>query len=160
MGWERKRGKLLDLNKLLRHAFDPFPMKTGDLSVLENVRYVITLDSDTQLPRGSAARMIGTMAHPLNAASHRSEAQDCYGGLRNSAASRRYQRSVGRPLAAGRAVFRATGFDIYTRAVSDVYQDLYGEGIFTGKGIYEVDALRQVLNHRFPQEHAAQPRSD
>ena len=150
MGWERKRGKLLDLNKLLRHTFDPFPMKTGDLSVLENVRFVITLDSDTQLPRGAAARMIGTMAHPLNVASIDSKRKivtDGYGIL---------QPRVGISVqSAGRSRLAAlysgqTGFDIYTRAVSDVYQDLYGEGIFTGKGIYEVDALRQVLESRFP----------
>jgi hypothetical protein len=68
MGWERKRGKLLDLNKFLLNEFDSFPIKAGPLEVLERVRYVITLDSDTQLPRGTAARMIGTMAHPLNQA--------------------------------------------------------------------------------------------
>ncbi|MGA7907570.1 MAG: glycosyl transferase, partial [Candidatus Sulfotelmatobacter sp.] len=68
MGWERKRGKLLDLNKLLRGEYDSFPVKVGDLSLLPTVRFVITLDSDTELPRGSAHRMIGTMAHPLNQA--------------------------------------------------------------------------------------------
>ena len=66
MGWERKRGKLLDLNQLLRNAFDPFPVKAGDMKRLPKIRYVLTLDSDTQLPRGSAQRMIGAMAHPLN----------------------------------------------------------------------------------------------
>jgi cyclic beta-1,2-glucan synthetase len=68
MGWERKRGKLLDLNQLLRGTFDAFPVKVGDLPVLPDVRYVITLDSDTQLPRDSAARLIGAIAHPLNRA--------------------------------------------------------------------------------------------
>ena len=150
MGWERKRGKLLDLNKLLRHAFDPFPVKVGDMSVLEGVRYVITLDSDTQLPRGAASKMIGTMAHPLNCAiidRTRNIVTDGYGIL---------QPRVGISIqSAGRSRLAAlysgqTGFDIYTRAISDVYQDLYGEGIFTGKGIYEIDPLRQVLESRFP----------
>ena len=68
MGWERKRGKLLDLNKLLRGEYDSFPVKIGDLSVLPALRFVITLDADTELPRGSAHRMVGALAHPLNQA--------------------------------------------------------------------------------------------
>ena len=68
MGWERKRGKLLDLNKFLRGEYDSFPIKVGDLSILPKVRFVITLDSDTELPRGSAQRMVGALAHPLNQA--------------------------------------------------------------------------------------------
>ncbi len=150
MGWERKRGKLLDLNKLLRHAHDPFPVKLWDRAAVEGVRFVITLDSDTQLPRGSAARMIGTIAHPLNSAvidPRRNVVVNGYGIL---------QPRVGISVpSAGRSRLAAlysgqTGFDIYTRAVSDVYQDLYEEGIFTGKGIYDVDALRAVLESRFP----------
>ena len=68
MGWERKRGKLLDLNRLMRGQFDSFPVKIGNLSILPQVRYVITLDSDTELPRGSAHRMVGAIAHPLSQA--------------------------------------------------------------------------------------------
>src|SRR6185312_8682999 len=151
MGWERKRGKLLDLNKLLRGAYDPFPVKAGDMSLLRNVRFVITLDSDTQLPRGSAARMIGALAHPLNAAvvdRTRNIVTEGYGIL---------QPRVGISIqSAGRSRLAAlysgqTGFDIYTRAVSDVYQDLYGEGIFAGKGIYEARTVHGVLDRRFPQ---------
>jgi len=150
MGWERKRGKLLDLNKLLLHEYDGFPVKTGPLHLLEDVRYVITLDSDTQLPRDTAARMIGTITHPLNRAivnpRHRIVTAG-YGilqprvGVSVSSASR----SRLAHLYSGE-----TGFDIYTRAVSDVYQDLFGEGIFAGKGIYEVGVFHEVLNHRFP----------
>jgi cyclic beta-1,2-glucan glucanotransferase len=150
MGWERKRGKLLDLNKLLRNVHDPFPVKTGDLTALENTRFVITLDSDTQLPRGSAARMIATMAHPMNCAiidRRRNIVTDGYGILQPRVGIS--VQSAGTSRLAG-IYSGQTGFDIYTRAVSDVYQDLYGEGIFTGKGIYEVDALRQVLESRFP----------
>ncbi len=151
MGWERKRGKLLDLNRLIRGGFDAFPVKVGDLSVLERVKYVITLDSDTQLPRESAAKLIGAIAHPLNAAVLDPTGKivvEGYGIL---------QPRIGISVqSAARSRFAGlysgeTGFDIYTRAVSDVYQDLFGEGSFTGKGIYEVEALHEVLEQRFPE---------
>jgi hypothetical protein len=150
MGWERKRGKLLDLNQLLRNVYDPFPVKAGDLSRLPKIRYVLTLDSDTQLPRGSAQQLIGAMAHPLNRPLIDPELNIVtrgYGilqprvGISVHSATRSRLASI---------YSGQTGFDIYSRAVSDIYQDLYGEGIFTGKGIYDVDALRQVLEHRFP----------
>ena len=150
MGWERKRGKLLDLNQLLRNAYDPFPVKAGDMSKLQRIRYVLTLDSDTQLPRGSAQKLIGAMAHPLNRPFVDPELNIVtrgYGilqprvGISVHSATRSRLASI---------YSGETGFDIYSRAVSDVYQDLYGEGIFTGKGIYDVDALRQVLESRFP----------
>ena len=150
MGWERKRGKLLDLNQLLRGTFDAFPVKVGDLPVLPDVQYVITLDSDTQLPRDSAARLIGAIAHPLNQAVVNPDTRmvvEGYGILqpRIGISVQSAARSRLAALYSGQ-----TGFDIYTRAISDVYQDLFGEGIFTGKGIYEVDTLRQVLERRFP----------
>jgi cyclic beta-1,2-glucan synthetase len=150
MGWERKRGKLLDLNKFLLNEFDSFPLKAGPLEALQHVRYVVTLDSDTQLPRGTAARMVGTMAHPLNQAIVNPRLRivtQGYGilqprvGVSVASASRSRLAS----LYSGE-----TGFDIYTRAVSDVYQDLFGEGIFAGKGIYEVAILHEVLDRRFP----------
>jgi cyclic beta-1,2-glucan synthetase len=150
MGWERKRGKLMDLNNLLRDQFDSFPLKVGDLSILSKVRFVITLDSDTELPRGSARRMVGTLAHPLNQAiidPERRVVVTGYGilqprvgvSVQSSAASRLASIYSGQ-----------TGLDIYTHAASDVYQDLFGEGIFVGKGIYEVDTLHRVLDRRFP----------
>jgi hypothetical protein len=150
MGWERKRGKLLDLNQLLRGVYDPFPVKIGDLSRLPSIRYVITLDSDTKLPRGSAQRLVGAMAHPLNRPLIDPELNivtEGYGILqpRVGISVQSSTRSRLANIYSGQ-----TGFDIYSRAVSDVYQDLYGEGIFTGKGIYDVDALRQVLERRFP----------
>ena len=150
MGWERKRGKLLDLNKLLRGASDSFPVKIGDLSVLPKVRFVVTLDSDTELPRGAAHRMVGTMAHPLNQAIIDPGGNIVvagYGILQPRVAVS-VQSTAHSRLAAIYA--GETGLDIYTRAVSDAYQDLYGEGSYTGKGIYEVDALHQVLDQRFP----------
>ena len=150
MGWERKRGKLLDLNKFMLGDFDSFPVKAGPVEVLKRVKYVITLDSDTQLPRGTAAQMIGTLGHPLNRGiidPVRRVVTHGYGilqprvGVSVSSASRSRLAAI---------YSGETGFDIYTRAVSDVYQDLFGEGIFTGKGIYEVDILHTVLDHRFP----------
>jgi hypothetical protein len=150
MGWERKRGKLLDLNKLLLGEMDNFPRKAGPLGVLERISYVITLDSDTQLPHGTAARMVGTMEHPLNRAIIHPKLRIVtagYGilqprvGVSVSSASR----SRLAALYSGE-----TGFDVYARAVSDAYQDLFGEGIFTGKGILDVSAFHEVMNHRFP----------
>jgi cyclic beta-1,2-glucan synthetase len=150
MGWERKRGKLLDFNKLLRGHYDSFPVKVGNLAVLPSVRFVITLDSDTELPRGSARRMIGTLAHPLNQAiidPQKNIVVAGYGILqpRVGVSVQSTARSRLAAIFAGE-----TGFDVYTRAVSDAYQDLYCEGSFTGKGIYEVDAMHRVLDRRFP----------
>jgi cyclic beta-1,2-glucan synthetase len=150
MGWERKRGKLLDLNKLLHNQYDSFPVKTGDLSILPRVRFVLTLDSDTELPRGSACRMIGAMAHPLNQAIIDPEKNIVVAGYgilqpRVGVSVQSAARSRLASIYSGE-----TGLDIYTRAVSDVYQDLYGEGIFAGKGIYEVATLHKVLDQRFP----------
>ncbi|MBX9601770.1 MAG: hypothetical protein K2X35_12225 [Bryobacteraceae bacterium] len=150
MGWERKRGKLLDLNQFLRGAESLFPVRTGDLSVLPRIRYVLTLDSDTQLPRDAAAKLVGALAHPLNRAvvdPHTRMVVEGYGILqpRIGISVQSAARSRLASLYSGQ-----TGFDIYTRAVSDVYQDLFGEGIFTGKGIYEVDVMRDVLEDRFP----------
>jgi hypothetical protein len=150
MGWERKRGKLLDFNKLLMGEFDAFPIKAGRVDALMSARYVLTLDSDTQLPRGTAARMVGAIAHPLHQAIIHPKLRivtDGYGILqpRIGISVRSSSRSRLAAIYSGQS-----GFDIYTRAISDAYQDLYGEGIFTGKGIYEVASFHAVLNHRFP----------
>src|ERR1700690_514590 len=150
MGWERKRGKLLDLNQLLREQYDSFPVKVGDLSILPKVRFVITLDSDTELPRGSAHRMVGALAHPLNQAIidpvHNIVVAGY--GILQPRVGVSVQSTARSRLA---AIFAGeTGLDPYTRAVSDVYQDLYGEGTFAGKGIYEVDTMSRVLDRRFP----------
>lgn len=150
MGWERKRGKLLDLNKLLMHEFDAFPIKSGPVSELEAVRYILTLDADTQLPRGEAARLVGAIAHPLNQAIIDPERRIVTAGFgilqpRIGVAVRSTARSRLAAFYSGR-----TGFDLYTRAISDAYQDMFGEGIFTGKGIYEVAVLHAVHDRRFP----------
>jgi hypothetical protein len=151
MGWERKRGKLMDLNRLLSGEYDSFPVKAGDLSLLQRVRFVITLDADTEMPRGSAQRMIGTLAHPLNQAIIDPEKNIVVAGYgilqpRVRVSVQSASRSRLANIYSGQ-----TGMDIYTHAVSDVYQDLYGEGIFAGKGIYEVEMVQRVLEHRFPQ---------
>lgn len=150
MGRERKRGKLLDLNSYLQGDSDAFPIKVGNTDALHRVRYVLTLDADTQLPRGTAARMIGTMAHPLNQAVIHPKLRvvtEGYGILqpRTGITVSATARSRLARLYSGHG-----GLDIYSRAVSDAYQDLFGEGIFTGKGIYEVETLHAVLKERFP----------
>jgi hypothetical protein len=150
MGWERKRGKLLDFNSLLLGSRDCFPVKAGNVQILPNVKYVITLDLDTQLPRDAARRLVGAMAHPLNKAvvdATTNTVVEGYGILQPRVDIS--IQSANRSRLA--AIFSSdAGFDIYTRAVSDVYQDLFGEGSFTGKGIYEVKTFQQVLEHRFP----------
>ncbi|HMA22490.1 MAG TPA: hypothetical protein VKP00_00815, partial [Gemmatimonadaceae bacterium] len=151
MGWERKRGKLVDFNSFISGAGDhAFSMAEGNLPWLRGVRYVITLDADTVLPRGAAAALIGTIAHPLNRAEfdpERGRVVRGYGIL---------QPRVSVSLAsASESRFAAIysghpGVDPYTTAVSDVYQDLFGEGTFTGKGIYDVDVFRRATAGRFP----------
>jgi len=151
MGYERKRGKLSDLNGLLRGGSrDGFSLIVGETRVLSNVKYVITLDTDTQLPRDSARQFVGVMAHPLNRPQYdegRGRVVSGYGILQPRVAASlsgtnrsRYARMCASEI----------GIDPYTRAVSDVYQDLFCEGSFIGKGIYEVDAFERSLGGRFP----------
>ena len=143
MGYERKRGKLAEYNALLRGADSRFADVVGDTTALPEVRYVITLDTDTELPRDSARVMVGAMAHPLNRpvidpVRHRVVAG--YGVLqpRVGVSLPSAHRSWFVRLFAGDA-----GIDPYTRVVSDLYQDLFGEGSFVGKGIYDVDTFHK-----------------
>ncbi|HTP45284.1 MAG TPA: glucoamylase family protein [Candidatus Acidoferrum sp.] len=150
MGWERKRGKLLDFNRFLLKQGDAFPIKAGNWASLSKIRYVITLDLDTQLPRDAGHRLVATLAHPLNRAvidPRSNTVVEGYGILqpRVDISVRSASRSRFASLLSG-----DTGFDVYTRAVSDVYQDLFDAGIFTGKGIYEVRTFQKVLEHTFP----------
>lgn len=150
MGYERKRGKLAALNSFIRgHGKDEFSQICGDYSILKSVKYVITLDSDTQLPREAAWKFIATMAHPLNQAVYNSKKKrvtDGYGIIQPRVAS-----SI--PKSGTTSYLRlqgiVTGIDPYTRMSSDVYQDLFGEGSFIGKGIYDVDIFEQVVSHSF-----------
>ncbi len=152
MGWERKRGKLEEFNRLLRGASDTsFDVRTADDALLNSIRYVITLDSDTQLPRDVARRLIGAAEHPLNRPrfdEYTNRVIRGYGILQP-----RVSISLG---SASRSKFVQifsgyTGIDPYTTAVSDVYQDLFGEGNFTGKGLYDVDAFQRALSDRVPE---------
>ncbi|MDZ7581725.1 MAG: glucoamylase family protein [Deltaproteobacteria bacterium] len=155
MGYERKRGKLADLNGLLRGGTDGttgdrFALVVGQTAILSNVKYVITLDTDTQLPRESAWQFVGTMAHPLNRARYDEDRQRVvagYGILQPRVAASLPGANRSRYA---RMCASEPGIDPYTRAVSDVYQDLCGEGSFIGKGIYEVDAFERALGGRFP----------
>jgi cellobiose phosphorylase len=152
MGYERKRGKLAALNALLRGGANAdFSLVVGDTSTLPSVRYVITLDTDTQLPRDAARQFVGAMAHPLNRPYYdeaKRRVTAGYGILQPRVAislpgthRSRYARLYG----------GEPGIDPYTRAVSDAYQDVFGEGSFIGKGIYDVDAFEQSLGGRFPE---------
>ena len=173
MGYERKRGKLTEFNALLRGGSrspreissdgptrdsdlsiprgECFSAIVGDTVILPAIKYVITLDTDTQLPREAARQLVGTLAHPLNRPqfdSKRGIVSEGYSIL---------QPRVGVSLpSAGRSWFVRlfagdAGIDPYTRAVSDVYQDVFQEGSFIGKGIYDVDAFQQAMHGRFPE---------
>ncbi|MGA7722066.1 MAG: glucoamylase family protein [Ignavibacteriaceae bacterium] len=152
MGYERKRGKLEELNSMLRGGLkSSFSHIIGKTEILSTVKYVITLDTDTQLPRDSARQLVGAMAHPLNRAQFnevKHRVTDGYTILQPRVAVSlpgtnlsRYARLYG----------SQPGIDPYTRTVSDVYQDLFGEGSFIGKGIYDVDMYIRALNSRFPE---------
>ncbi|MGZ5618472.1 MAG: cyclic beta 1-2 glucan synthetase, partial [Usitatibacter sp.] len=156
MGYERKRGKLGELNSFLRGGGkESFSLVVGETAVLRHVKYVITLDTDTQLPRDSARQFVGVMAHPLNRARFGTAGKrksgervtEGYGILQPRV-------SISLPGASRSWYARMhggdPGIDPYTRAVSDVYQDVFGEGSFVGKGIYDVDAFERALDGRFP----------
>jgi cyclic beta-1,2-glucan synthetase len=152
MGHERKRGKLADLNALLRgNAEGRFMLVVGDIASLPPVQYVITLDTDTGLPRDSAQAFVGTIDHPLNRAVYdprQRRVVSGYGILQPrvgislpSSARSRYAQLYGSDA----------GIDPYTQMVSDVYQDVFREGSFIGKGIYAIDAFELSLDRRFPE---------
>ncbi len=152
MGYERKRGKIAALNVFLRTgAKEAFSLIAGIPEILSNVKYVITLDTDTQLPRDSAQQFVGAMAHPLNHPRYdecRERVCDGYGIL---------QPRVSESLSGNGKSWYArlwggeTGIDPYTRVVSNLYQDIFGEGSYIGKGIYDVDAFEKALAGRLPE---------
>lgn len=150
MGWERKRGKLVELNALLLGAPSELHALVGDPNALRGAPFVITLDADTILPRGAAARMVGTLAHPLNLPrlSDQGRLEAGYSVLQ--------PRIDLIPHADGGTPFSrifggVQGLDLYAHAAFDVYQDLFDEAIFAGKGIYHVEAFERVLQARVPE---------
>ncbi|MFT3903476.1 MAG: glucoamylase family protein [Niabella sp.] len=151
MGYERKRGKLAELNRLLRDGDEEgFSVIVGEIDHLRDIRYVITLDADTQLPRESAWQMVATMAHPLNHAvvnERKRRVVEGYGILQPRVALSLPNSgdSIYAKMHAGEA-----GLDPYSRLVSDVYQDLFYEGSFIGKGIYDLNIFEMLLGNRFP----------
>jgi cyclic beta-1,2-glucan synthetase len=157
MGWERKRGKLADFNRLLLNLGETsYTTQVGDASILRrergpgtstgpDIKYVITLDADTSLPQGSANRLIATLAHPLNHAEFAADGRSVVAGY-----TVLQPRVAIKPTSANRSLFSqifagSAGFDLYSFAVSDVYQDLFGEGSYVGKGIYDVAAFERSL---------------
>jgi cyclic beta-1,2-glucan glucanotransferase len=152
MGYERKRGKLEQFNALLRGGNKmAFSEIVGDTTILDSIKYVITLDTDTQLPRDAARTLIGNMAHSLNRPLYDADK----GRIVEGYAILQPRASISL-TSAGQSRFTKlfvgeSGIDPYSRQVSDVYQDIFGEGSFIGKGIYDVDAFRQVVEGRFPE---------
>jgi cyclic beta-1,2-glucan synthetase len=150
IGWERKRGKLCELNRLLRGDQDTTFIAPPAMPA--NIRFVITLDADTRLPRDTVGRLIGKMAHPLN----QPRFDEALGRVVEGYAILQPRVTPALPVGEEGSLFlhvfaRATGIDPYAAAVSDVYQDLFGEGSYTGKGIYDVDAFEAALDGRVPE---------
>lgn len=153
MGWERKRGKLHELNRLLRGATDTSFIASGEAPLVlpPGVRYVLTLDADTRLPREALLRLVGKMAHPLNQPRLDAKSQRVVVG--HAILQPRITPAL--PMGLEGSVYQRissspAGMDPYAMAVSDVYQDLFGEGSYTGKGIYDIDAFEASMRGRVP----------
>ncbi len=152
MGWERKRGKLMEFNRLLEGATDTsYDTFQGDRTTLDDIRFVITLDADTRMLPGTASRLVGTMAHPLSQA-----VLDPATGTLKAGYSIIQPRLEIDPentiVTPFNHVFSGDNtIDLYTHASSDVYHDLFGEGVFTGKGIYDWRAIEHTLSGRIPE---------
>ncbi|HEX6614573.1 MAG TPA: glucoamylase family protein [Rhodanobacteraceae bacterium] len=153
MGFERKRGKLGELNRVLRNGdAENFSTIVGDLGALQGARYVITLDADTMLPPQAARRLIETMAHPLNRPWFHKGSRRVIAGFGILQPRVSVNSSPGRASRFSRLFADDSGLDPYTHAVSDVYQDLFGEASFVGKGIYDIDAFSRSVGTRFPND--------
>ncbi len=154
IGWERKRGKLHEFNQFLRGSTTTSFVVTGGqaLETVAGVRYVITLDADTRLPRGTASSLVGTMAHPLN----RPRFSPAEGRVVEGYALVQPRITPSLPTKREGSLFQRvfsgpSGIDPYASAVSDVYQDLFREGSYTGKGIYDIDAFEAALAGKVPE---------
>lgn len=152
MGWERKRGKLEEFNNLLRGATDTsFDLQHGADDIdFAQVRYVITLDADSYIPTGTAARLIGTLAHPLNQPRFDKTGQRVVAGYTVLQPRLETNPVTGTQTRFARIFAGDVMLDLYTHAVSDVYQDLFGEAVFAGKGIYDLDAFRRSVAAQIP----------
>ena len=152
MAWERKRGKLEQFNRFaLGEEVADFTLREGAVGALREVRFIVTLDADTRIQQGTVARLVGTLAHPLNTARF-----DPATGRVRSGYTVLQPRVEISPDSGNRSLFARlytgdTAIDIYSRAVSDVYQDLFGSGIYIGKGIYEIETFHRSLEGRVPE---------
>lgn len=156
MGWERKRGKLEDFNRLLQGDPNPaFTLHEGDRERLRGIAFVVTLDADTILPRGAVGRLVGILAHPLNRARFDDETGRVLDGYTVVQPRVEIEPTSGNRSRFARLFAGDTAIDIYSRAVSDVYQDLFGSGIYVGKGIYDVAAFMRSLEGRVPENAIA-----
>jgi cellobiose phosphorylase len=152
MGWERKRGKLQEFNRFILNGGDTsFNVYEGDVESIKGAKFVVTLDADTSLPAGSVRKLVGTIAHPLNRARFDGESDRIVDGYAI------IQPRIGISLFSGSATLFArifsgsSGLDPYTRTVSNVYQDVFGQASYVGKGIYEVASFVRALENRFPE---------
>ncbi|TRD11625.1 cellobiose phosphorylase [Erythrobacter insulae] len=151
MAWERKRGKIEQFNRMVIEGDrTPFCIVLGDTAALERTRFVITVDADTILPAGSVAKLVGTLAHPLNQAAFDETSRVIRGYTLIQPRVEISPSSVEKSLFA-RLFTGETAIDIYSRAVSDVYQDLFGRGIFVGKGIYDLSGFHRSVDGRVPE---------
>ena len=152
MGWERKRGKLSEFNRLLRGATDTsYAVLSDDPAGLRDVRFVLTLDADTRMPRDTARRMVGTLAHPLNAPRFDAtlgRVVEGYGVLQPRVS---FLLSAATHSRFASLLASSGGIDPYSAAASDAYMDLFGIGSFTGKGIYDLDAFEAATGGAFPE---------
>lgn len=154
MAWERKRGKLEEFNRfVLEEGGDGFEVVAGPVEALRGIRYAITLDADTQMPPGAASRMVGIMAHPLNRPINDPETGRVIQGYAILQPRIEILPELGEGTHFTHLYGGDTAVDIYSRAVSDVYQDLFGTGIFVGKGIYDIAAMHRSMAGRVPENH-------
>ncbi len=152
MGWERKRGKLMEFNTWLRQEGDTsFQLTHGNLDLLANVQFVITLDADSRLPSDEAARLVGLLAHPLNRPVFNPETSEITAGYTVVQPRLEVSPASGNHTWFSRIYSGDVSLDLYSHAVSDVYQDLFGTGIFAGKGIYDLDGFSRCLRDHVPE---------
>jgi cyclic beta-1,2-glucan synthetase len=154
MGWERKRGKLLEFNRLLRGARDTsYAVMSADPASLPRISFVITLDADTQMPRDTAGRLVGTLAHPLNRPRFDPSLERVVSGYGVLQPRISFHLTAATHSRFAALLATSGGIDPYSTAASDAYMDLFGEGSFTGKGIYDVDAFEAATGETFPENH-------